>query len=109
MILQRKKNDIKDIKQGLSLDCRDLVKKVCIKNKEQNNNGIYNLIKLKNKLELNKSAVFTSQKDKNKIFDKNIENIEIINNILSSKKEKKLNFYDTGIFDMPLATQLGKY
>ena len=109
LILQRKKNDIKDIKQGLSLDCRDLVKKVCIKNKEQNNNGIYNLIKLKNKLELNKSAVFTSQKDKNKIFDKNIENIEIINNILSSKKEKKLNFYDTGIFDMPLATQLGKY
>ena len=49
MKLQRKKNNIKDIKQGLSLDCKDLVKKVYIRNKLQNDNNIYTFIKFQNK------------------------------------------------------------
>jgi hypothetical protein len=62
MTLKRKKNDIKDIKQGLSLDCKDLIKKVCVKKEEQNdnvnNNDIYNLNKLINKYELNKNESY---------------------------------------------------
>ena len=112
MTLQRKKNDIKDIKQGLSLDCKNLIKKVCVKKDEQNNfndNNIYNLIKFKNKYELNKSVSYSYKNNKSKIFEENNNNnILLFDNILSIKKEKKLNFYDTGNFDMPLATQLEK-
>ena len=113
MTLQRKKNDIKDIKQGLSLDCKNLIKKVCVKKDEQNNfndNNIYNFIKFKNKYELNKSASYSYKNNKSKIFEENNNNNNILlfDNILSIKKEKKLNFYDTGNFDMPLATQLEK-
>ena len=110
MTLKRRKNDIKDIKQGLSLDGKDLIKKVCIKKEEENdNNTIYNLIKLKNKLQLNKSVSYSYQRNKNNLFEENNDNILLFDNILSIKKEKKLNFYDTGNFDLPLATQLEKY
>ena len=106
--IQKNKNDIKYIKQGLSLDCRDLVKKVCVKNKERNNNEIYNLIKFKNNnFEMNKSVSCIFPKYKNKIFNDIDGKIIVVKNILS-KNDKQLNFYDTGNFDLPLATQLGK-
>ena len=106
---QKNKNNIKYIKQGLSLDCRDLVKKVFVKNEERNNIEIYNLIKFKNnKFEMNKSASCIFPKDKNRIFNDIDGKIMVVKNILL-KNDKQLNFYDTGNFDMPLATQLGKY
>lgn len=108
---KKNKNNIKYIKQGLSLDCKDLVKKVCVKNEKKNNNEIYNVIKFKdNKYEMNKSAscMFQKIKNKNKIFNNIDGKIMIVKNILS-KNDKRLNFYDTGNFDMPLATQLEKY
>ena len=106
--IQKNKNNIKYIKQGLSLDCRDLVKKVCVKNKERNNNEIYNLIKFKNNnFEMNKSVSCIFPKYKNKIFNDIDGKIIVVKNILS-KNDKQLNFYDTGNFDLPLATQLGK-
>ena len=117
--LQRKKNNIKDIKQGLALDCKALIKKVLIRNKLQKEKKINNCSKHKDEDEgininkniekinfkWNKSVNDILNEDKNKIFNGNKEK-KIVNNIFM-KKEKKLNFYDTGIFDMPLASQLG--
>ena len=39
-------------------------------------------------------------------MDDKIKNKKIIIRNIYNKKEKRLNFYNTGIFDMPLATQL---
>ena len=117
MKLQRKKNNIKDIKQGLSLDCKTLVKKVYIRNKSQNDDKIYTFIKFRNKSvdgrnnsglkNSNCSEIMdnVSKKDMSKTVGEAKKKI-IIRNIFT-KKEKKLDFYDTGIFDMPLAIQLG--
>lgn len=106
--LQRKKNNIKDIKQGLSLDCKSLVKKVYVKNL-MNDNKTSSFISCKNK-DINNSNL---DKIMNIDFKNNLSNIfgedkrkKIIKNIFG-KKDKKLNFYDTGVFDMPLVTQLG--
>ena len=117
MKLQRKKNNIKDIKQGLSLDCKALVKKVYIRNKFQNDNNIYTFIKFQNKSvdnrnnsglkHSNSSKIIINEykKDMSKTVGETKKKI-IIRNIFD-KKEKKLDFYDTGNFDMPLASQLG--
>ena len=117
MKLQRKKNKVKDIKQGLSLNCKSLVKKVYIKYKNQNENKMHSYIQLENKSMDNKnnskqkncksndSINSNLQKDMSKTFCQSGDKI-IYRNIFP-KKEKKLNFYDTGIFDMPLASQLG--
>ena len=117
MKLQRKKNNIKDIKQGLSLDCKALVKKVYIRNKFQNDNNIYTFIKFQNKSvdnrnnsglkHSNSSEIIINEykKDMSKTVGETKKKI-IIRNIFD-KKEKKLDFYDTGNFDMPLASQLG--
>ena len=106
--MQRKKNNIKDIKQGLSLDCKSLVKKVYVKNL-MNDNKTSSFISCKNK-DINNSNL---DKIMNIDFKNNLSNIfgggerkKIIKNIFG-KKDKKLNFYDTGVFDMPLVTQLG--
>ena len=109
MKLQRNKNNIKDIKQGMSLDCKELVKKVYIRNNSYNDNRIYTVFMNKNKNYDSFNVANNTSKDlKNNISQTFIEGKKkiIIRNIFT-KKDKKLNFYDTGIFDMPLATQLG--
>ena len=109
MKLQRNKNNIKDIKQGMSLDCKELVKKVYIRNNSYNDNKIYTVFMNKNKSYDSFNVANNTSKDlKNNISQTFIEGKKkiIIRNIFA-KKDKKLNFYDTGIFDMPLATQLG--
>ena len=115
---QRNKNNIKAIKQGLSLDCKELIKKVHIKNRFHNDNtkicfSVHNKNKSmdgKNKFE---SKNFKTNKSTINLFRKNVSDKfgsynkkNIVKNIFL-KKDKKLDFYNTGIFDMPLATQLG--
>ena len=114
---QRKNINIKNIKQGLSLDCKTLIKKVLIRNKIQKKNTTHIFDKYKNKsintnknketkyFKCNKSTQYILNEDLNKKFSGSKEK-KVVKNIFS-KKEKKLNFYDTGIFDIPLATQLG--
>ena len=119
--LPKSKLSINKIKQSLNIDSRNLVKKVLIKKNNifQENNKIntinYDII----------SSIFTYTKIDNKpdyltinINKKNYKNTFISNstingnNLINKKRKnlnnfKKYNFYDTGIFDMPLAIQLG--
>ena len=115
---QRNKNNIKAIKQGLSLDCKELIKKVHIKNRFHNDNTkICFSVNNKNKSMEGKdkfeSKNFKTNKSTINLFRKNVSDTfgsynkkNIVKNVFL-KKEKKLDFYKTGIFDMPLATQLG--
>ena len=122
---------INKIKQSLSIDSKSLIKEVFIKNtnepKEIKNSKVkeinYNFkssIFPYASIKYNKSNYRTINiiKNKNK---KNYENNKIDNNtinvvkikrvkkknIFDKHKLKKYNFYDTGLFDMPLAIQLG--
>ena len=119
--LQRNKNRINDIKQGLSLDCKKLVKKVYIKKNIQLDNHeikIRNFIFQKNKenkietskdnkiVKVDKYTSFYDDDRISKTIDDKIKNKKIIIRNICDKKEKRLKFYNTGIFDMPLATQL---
>jgi len=99
--LPKKKLTVNRIKQSLSIDSKDLVKKVLIKNnsisyirqyedleykKKNDNNNKINGFKLNTKS-------FKEGKDKYK-QNKYVE------------ENKKINFYDTGDFNMPLFIQL---
>jgi hypothetical protein len=115
---QRKKNNIKAIKQGLSLDCKELIKKVHIKNRFHNDNtkicfSVNNKNKSMDGKDKFESKNFKANKSTINLFRKNVSDTfgsynkkNIVKNIFL-KKDKKLDFYNTGIFDMPLATQLG--
>ena len=102
--LPKKKLTVNRIKQSLSIDSKDLVKKVLIKNNSvsyikqyddfeyKNNNNNNNKA---NGIKLNRKHI-KEGKDKykyrpNKYMEEN----------------KKVNFYDTGDFNMPLVIQLG--
>ena len=110
--LQRKRNrsEINNFKTGLSLDCKTLVKKVCIRYNDENNIQFNSFTNLDNK----------SMNFKNKSYEKILTPSKIMKNkfivkSVSKEKnkkiirynEKELDFYDTGIFDMPLAIHLG--
>ena len=110
--LQRKRNrsEINNFKTGLSLDCKTLVKKVCIRYNDGNNIQFNSFTNLDNK----------SMNFKNKSYEKILTPSKIMKNkfivkSVSKEKnkkiirynEKELDFYDTGIFDMPLAIHLG--
>ena len=130
---KKTKLTINKIKQSLSIDSKSLVKKVFIKNtnepKEINNdkvkainNNLNSSIFPYASIKYKKSNYRTINiiKNKNK-KENNYENNKINNNTINvvkirrvKKKNnfdmnslKKYNFYDTGIFDMPLAIQLG--
>ena len=107
--LQRKKNSFKDIKQGLSLDCKTLVKKVYIKNKDVDK--IYSNLTTKSK-SVDKFVLdkFTNNDLKNNLSSKFFQEKKrkTMRNMFSAQ-EKKLNFYDTVNFDLTLATKLEGY
>ena len=122
--MPKNKLTVKKIKQSLSIDSKDLVKKVCIKNNRHFNKSQVKPINYKVKSSIfpyNKKVktyykTININKNNNNIFEslnenKNVNEEQIINinkkNIFEEKNLKKMNFYDTGLFDMPLAVQLG--
>jgi len=100
--LPKKKLTVNRIKQSLSIDSRDLVKKVLIKN-----NSV-SCIKQYDELDYK-----TSNRSNNEVkgFELNRKNINEGKNKYKPNKyveeNKKMNFYDTGDFNMPLFIQLG--
>ena len=106
---KRNRNNINEIKRGLSINCKTLVKKVSVKYQNRNANQFQTFINLGNKCKNRKNSyenfLTLSKIMKNKFISKSIDK-ERKKKIIRYK-EKKLDFYDTGIFDMPLAIQLG--
>ena len=128
--IPKTKLTVNKIKESLSIDSKDLVKKVFIRSHNNFNKSHKNIINYKikssmfpknnNKYRHNYMTI-NINRNKNENRYKKIKNVsnnvndENILNILKTKKYnlkdeqifKKYNFYDTGIFDMPLAVQLG--
>ena len=125
--MPKKRITVYKIKQSLSIDSKELVKEVLIKNSNnkfininRNNNNMHNY-----KIE---SSIFRDHNNKNKsnymtinINKNNVENnknnfinsrenmnIKQNHNLHDIKNQKKYHFYDTGLFDMPLVVQLGQ-
>ena len=117
---------VNKIKESLSIDSRDLVKKVFIKshnnfNKSKTNyfnDKIRSIIFPKNNKYKQNYMTININRNKTehiyKIIRNESSNINEENNLKIKRKNqndekilKKYNFYDTGIFDMPLAIQLG--
>ena len=98
--LPKKKLTVNRIKQSLSIDSRDLVKKVFIKN-----NSV-SLIKQYDEYEYR-----SQNQNKVKGLKLNMKSIKVGNSKYIQNKymeeNKKMNFYDTGDFNMPLYIQLG--
>ena len=123
--MPKNKFTIDKIKQSLSIDSKTLVKKVFVKRKKEVNKSQINTYNYKFKSSIfpfnkinNKKNFITINVSKNKghninkntiINNKNVnkEKIYNIRKLYEEEKIKKFNFYDTGIFDMPLAIQLG--
>ena len=106
---KRNRNNINEIKRGLSINCKTLVKKVNVKYQNRNANQFQTFINLGNKCKNRKNSyenfLTFSKIIKNKFISKSIDKEQ--KKKIIRYKEKKLDFYDTGIFDMPLAIQLG--
>ena len=125
--MPKKRITVYKIKQSLSIDSKELVKEVLIKNSNnkfininRNNNNMHNY-----KIE---SSIFRDHNNKNKsnymtinINKNNVENnknnfinsrenmnIKQNHNLHDIKNQKKYHFYDTGLFDMPLVVQVGQ-
>ena len=112
---------VKKIKQSLSIDSKTLIKKVLIKKNNQFSDdkpdqintynykvksSIFPNNKKKDKLDYRTINIFTNKNILNKNLNYNKINEEK-KNIFMENNLKKYNFYDTGLFDMPLAIQLG--
>ena len=121
--MPKSKLTINKIKQSLSVGSKDLVKSVFIKNQRNSKKNKFNELNYKIQ-----SSIFSYNKKANNcnyktinIYKNNQNNIFNVNNnininekqILHNNKKtifkslKKIKFYDTGLFDMPLAIQLG--
>jgi hypothetical protein len=128
--IPKTKLTINKIKESLSIDSKDLVKKVFIKsynnfNKSHKNTYNYKIKssmfpKNNNKYKHNYMTInINKNKNENKYkkirnSSSNINEVNILKNLKAESKNmkdeqilKKYNFYDTGLFDMPLAVQLG--
>ena len=121
----KNKFTINKIKQSLSIECKDLFKSVFIKNKRNCNKNAFNPLNYKfqssifaYKKKAKNSTYKTiniSKNNQNNIFrvnnNININESEILNlnrkSMFEKKNFKKIKFYDTGVFDIPLAIQLG--
>ena len=128
--IPKTKLTINKIKESLSIDSKDLVKKVFIKsynNFNKSHKKTYNykikssmFPKNNNKYKHNYMTInINKNKNENKYkkirnSSSNINEVNILKNLKAESKNmkdeqilKKFNFYDTGLFDMPLAVQLG--
>ena len=123
--MPKTKLTINKIKQSLSVGSKDLVKSVFIKNKRNCNKNTFNSLNYKFQSSIfpyNKKAKNSTYKtinicknNQNNIFklnsNLNINEKQILNlnrnTIFDKINLKKIKFYDTGLFDMPLAVQLG--
>ena len=126
--MPKKKITLCKIKQSLSIDSKELVKEVLIKN---SNNKFININRNNNNNNMKnykiESSIFRDNRNKNtfnymtiNINKNNVENnnknnfinceknmnIKQNHNLHEINNQKKYHFYDTGLFDMPLVIQL---
>ena len=98
--LPKKRLTVNRIKQSLSIDSKDLVKKVLIKNNSVSYLKQNDEFESRNKNRNKTNGFKLNRKNVKEGKDKYMPNKYI-------EENKKINFYDTGDFSMPLFIQLG--